>query len=372
MPSLAFFPSHTSSLVPAPRKLPSDFTVAPFRRMIATVAVVRSFVVTVNGTRNESYGASTSGSNGLGPTAPSVNPGGVESVTTRAESLTEFGPSVTVTSNWYVPFAIGPGFQDAVNGTATGNAADGIGVAIRIWPDTSVTVTRTVTESPAPPGVNVTLVESWIPSPFGEKFAYRTSSALNVGSASAAPENASPDSMVSAARRMGRSSSRRIVPMIVRDPLGAREARALMPNTREILDQMFINLVKVKLDADILEKMVPVVDGLLERLRGGLEIESEQSWNRLRIALAGMLAHGWALGMNPFNSPNTHIDGDRVEVRVSRDILVPNEVLKSLRYVKRDDKGRIEKALFEPSAEARIKEQIDIMLRTIEKKHWKD
>lgn len=160
--------------------------------------------------------------------------------------------------------------------------------------------------------------------------------------------------------------------MIVREPSGAREAPPLMPNTREILDQMFINLVKVKLDADILEKMVPVVDGLLERLRGGLEIESEQSWNRLRIALAGMLAHGWALGMNPFNSPNTHVDGDRVEVRVSRDILVPNEVLKSLRYVKRDEKGRIEKALFEPSAEARIKEQIDIMLRTIEKKHWKD
>jgi hypothetical protein len=76
--------------------------------------------------------------------------------------------------------------------------------------------------------------------------------------------------------------------------------------------------------------------------------------------------------MNPFNSPNTHLDGDRVEVRVSRAILVPNDVLKSLRYVKRDDKGRIEKALFEPSAEARIKEQIDIMLRTIEKKHWKD
>ena len=68
-----------------------------------------------------------------------------------------------------------------------------------------------------------------------------------------------------------------------------------MPNTREILDQMFVNLVKVKVDQDTLEKMVPVVDGLLERLRGGLNLESEQAWNRLRIALAGMLAHGWAL-----------------------------------------------------------------------------
>jgi hypothetical protein len=118
--------------------------------------------------------------------------------------------------------------------------------------------------------------------------------------------------------------------------------------------------------------MVPVVDGLMERLRGGLNLETDQSWNRLRIALAGMLAHGWALGMNPFNSPNAHCDGDSVEVRVSRDILVPIEILKSLRYVKRDDLGRIEKALFEPSSEVRIKEQIEIMLRDIENKHWKE
>jgi hypothetical protein len=147
---------------------------------------------------------------------------------------------------------------------------------------------------------------------------------------------------------------------------------ARMPSTREILDQMFVNLVKIKLDSDILEKMIPVVDGLLERLRGGLDPQTEQSWNRLRIALAGMLAHGWALGMNPFNSPNRYSDGDKVEVRVSRDILVPIEVLKSLRYVKKDGRGRVEKALFEPSAEVRIKEQIDLMLRDIEKKHWKE
>lgn len=145
-----------------------------------------------------------------------------------------------------------------------------------------------------------------------------------------------------------------------------------MPSTREILDQMFVNLVKVKLDQDILEKMIPVVDGLLERLRGGLDPQTEQSWNRLRIALAGMLAHGWALGMNPFNSPNAYCDGDKVEVRVSRDILVPIEVLKSLRYVKKDGRGRVEKALFEPGSDVRVKEQIDIILRDIEKKHWKE
>jgi hypothetical protein len=58
-------------------------------------------------------------------------------------------------------------------------------------------------------------------------------------------------------------------------------------------------------------------------------------------------------------------------VRVSRDILAPLEVLKAIRYVKKDDLGRIQKVLFEPSAETRVKEQIDKILKEIELKHWK-
>ena len=34
--------------------------------------------------------------------------------------------------------------------------------------------------------------------------------------------------------------------------------------------------------------------------------------------------------------------------------------------------GRFGDQLFEPGAEVRIKEQIDLMLRDIEKKHWKE
>jgi hypothetical protein len=83
-----------------------------------------------------------------------------------------------------------------------------------------------------------------------------------------------------------------------------------------------------------------------------------------------MLAHGWAIGMNPFNNPKVKADGTPLEVRVSRDILISMEALKSLRYVKKDTLGRVEKAFFEPSAEARIKEQIERILREIAKKHW--
>jgi len=143
-----------------------------------------------------------------------------------------------------------------------------------------------------------------------------------------------------------------------------------MSDTKEVISQMFLNLTKMRLDPQIVAKMAPVVDGLLERLQGAIDISSEEGWNRLKIALCGMLAHGWAVGMNPYNSPDTNSDGDTIEVRVSKDILTPLEVLKSLRYAKKDKNGRIQKVLFEPSYETKAKESIDKILKDIEKKHW--
>ncbi len=140
--------------------------------------------------------------------------------------------------------------------------------------------------------------------------------------------------------------------------------------TSEVIAQMFINLAKLRLEPEVVERMVPVVDGLVQRLRGNIDLSTEEGWNRLRIALCGMLAHGWALGMSPFNSPDMNVDGDTLEVRVSKDILTPIEVLKSIRYAKKDENGRIQKVLFEPSTETRAKEQIDQILKDIESKHW--
>ncbi len=144
-----------------------------------------------------------------------------------------------------------------------------------------------------------------------------------------------------------------------------------MTATNEIIQQMFVNLTKLRLEPEIVDRMSPVVDGLIQRLKGNLDLTSDEGWNRLRIALCGMLAHGWALGMSPFNSPEENVDGDAIEVRVSRDILAPLEVLKSIRYVKKDEHGRIQKVLFEPSAETKVKEQIDRILKDVEFKHWK-
>jgi hypothetical protein len=133
---------------------------------------------------------------------------------------------------------------------------------------------------------------------------------------------------------------------------------------------MFINLVKIPLEDKVSKQAAAVVDGLLEKLADEIPGISKSDWHKIRIAFCGMLAHGWAIGMNPFNNPKVKADGTPLEVRVSRDILISMEALKSLRYVKKDTLGRVEKAFFEPSAEARIKEQIERILREIAKKHW--
>jgi hypothetical protein len=143
-----------------------------------------------------------------------------------------------------------------------------------------------------------------------------------------------------------------------------------MSETGKIIRHMFSNLVKVHLDDRMIRQAASVVDGLVDKLVAEMPAISQGDWHKLRIALCGTLAHGWALGMHPFHNPKVKTDGTQLEVRVSKDILVPMEGLKSLRYVKKDSLGRVEKAFFEPSSEAKIREQIERILTEIAKKHW--
>lgn len=143
-----------------------------------------------------------------------------------------------------------------------------------------------------------------------------------------------------------------------------------MSETPKIVSHMFINLVRIPLDDRVVKQAGAVVDGLIDKLTAEMPDIGQADWHKLRIAFCGMLAHGWAMGMNPFNNPKGMADGKPLEVRVSKDILIPMEALKSLRYVKKDNLGRVEKAFFEPSAEAKIKEQIERILAEIARKHW--
>jgi hypothetical protein len=143
-----------------------------------------------------------------------------------------------------------------------------------------------------------------------------------------------------------------------------------MSETPKIVRHMFINLAKLPLDQKMAKQAASVVDGLISKMEAELPSVGKADWHKLRIAFCGMLAHGWAMGMHPFNSPKTKADGTPLEVRVSKDILLPIEALQSLRYIKKDGLGRVEKAFFEPSAEVKVKEQIDKILSEIAKKHW--
>jgi hypothetical protein len=143
-----------------------------------------------------------------------------------------------------------------------------------------------------------------------------------------------------------------------------------MSDTAKLVNQMFVNLVKLRLDDRIAKQAASVVDGVIDKLLSESPEATDETKRKIRIALCGMLAHGWALGMNPFNSPDITVDNKPLEVRVSKDILIPMESLKALRCVKRDRLGRVEKAFFEPSAEAKVKERIDKILDEIARKHW--
>ena len=144
-----------------------------------------------------------------------------------------------------------------------------------------------------------------------------------------------------------------------------------MTETREALSQMFQTMAKFHVDAQLLDQMADVVDALLDRLKRRIDLEDTDDWNHLRVALCGMIAHGWTLGMNPYNNPDTQLGGEPLEVRVSKDILAPIDVIKSIRYVKKDAAGRIRQALFEPSQAARFREQIDRLLDDVGRKGWR-
>lgn len=143
-----------------------------------------------------------------------------------------------------------------------------------------------------------------------------------------------------------------------------------MSDTAKLVNQMFVNLVRLRLDDRIAKQAAGVVDGVVEKVLCESPDATEETRRKLRIALCGMLAHGWALGMNPYNNPDITVERKPLEVRVSKDILISMEALKALRCVKKDKLGRVEKAFFEPSAESKVKERIDKILDEIARKHW--
>ncbi len=143
-------------------------------------------------------------------------------------------------------------------------------------------------------------------------------------------------------------------------------------NTDAILKTMYSRLLQVEIDPELVDKLVSVVDGVLEKMGPNLDLETVQGQNTFRALLCSMIVHGWGNGMHPFHNPASNLDGNPVEVRVSKDILMSMADLQSLRYIKKDRDGRVKKALFEPDQNVRVRQHIDDILTEISREKWPD
>jgi hypothetical protein len=136
-------------------------------------------------------------------------------------------------------------------------------------------------------------------------------------------------------------------------------------NTDKILTTMFGRLLQIEVADEIVQKLSRVIDSVTDRVGGNFDLETVQGQNTFRALLCSMVVHGWGNGMHPFHNPPLNQDGNAVEVRVSKDILMSMSDLQSLRYVKKDDQGRVKQALFEPDHNIRVRQQIEDILTEI-------
>lgn len=143
-------------------------------------------------------------------------------------------------------------------------------------------------------------------------------------------------------------------------------------NTDKILKTMFSRLLQLEVDDGMVVKLCAVIDSVTERVGGNFDLETVQGQNTFRALLCSMVVHGWGNGMHPYHNPTANQDGNAVEVRVSKDILMSMEDLQSLRYVKKDEHGRVKQALFEPDHNVRVRQQIDDILSEISQNKWEN
>ena len=145
-----------------------------------------------------------------------------------------------------------------------------------------------------------------------------------------------------------------------------------MAETHKTVAEMFSRFLNIEIDEDVAEKLVSLVERVEASIKGDLDLTTVQGENQLKQLLGTLIAYGWGLGMHPFHNPDQDGEGKLLEVRASKDILVPIKDLKAIRYLKKDKYGRVRKALFEPDQNARIRSQIDGLLTEISVSKWQE
>ena len=145
-----------------------------------------------------------------------------------------------------------------------------------------------------------------------------------------------------------------------------------MQITDKILREIFNRLLNTEPKDEVVDKLDLVIEGMMEKFQVTFQLDTVQRQNTFRAIISSMLVHGWGMGMHPYNHPDTNLDGNSIDVRVSKDILIPLEHIKALRYVQKDEQGRVKKVLFEPDQDERIRGQIDRLLDKIAREKWGD
>jgi hypothetical protein len=145
-----------------------------------------------------------------------------------------------------------------------------------------------------------------------------------------------------------------------------------MQITEKILREIFNRLLNTEPKDEVIEKLDMVIEGMMEKFQGTFALDTVQRQNTFRAIISSMLVHGWGMGMHPHNHPDKNLDGNSIDVRVSKDILIPLEHIKALRYVQKDEHGRVKKVLFEPDQDERVRGQIDRLLDKIAREKWGD
>jgi hypothetical protein len=143
-----------------------------------------------------------------------------------------------------------------------------------------------------------------------------------------------------------------------------------MEITEKILREVFTRLVNMEPEDELFERLNSVINGMMDKFKDTFDLDTVQRQNTFRAIICSMFVHGWGIGMHPFNNPDRNLDERSIEVRVSKDILIPMENIKALRYVKKDEDGRVKKVLFEPDQNERIRGQIDNLLDKIATEKW--
>ena len=143
-----------------------------------------------------------------------------------------------------------------------------------------------------------------------------------------------------------------------------------MAQTATVIEEMFARFLNIDVPEGHMERLVPLIERIEKSVREDLDLSTVQGQNTLKVLLGTLVAYGWGLGMHPYNNPVTDRDGEALEIRSSKDILVPVRDVQAIRYVKKDKHGRVRKVLFEPDQNAQVRGQIDDLLTEISLKKW--